>query len=369
MDRKMETRPPALIEEIVRVLTPPACREHVLGDLSERYASPRSYILDALRTLPFVVMSRIRRTIDPAMFLVGVLLIWGLVFWSPAQPTWMAGVIPTVVASVVLALRDAYRPLAPKAWRVVSLDMVYLVAAVAVSQAILAVLAPQWMLSLESPVTDYGIGLIILVLARLQVPTGLIAHKPATGSISMSELTTEIRIYESAIRRAIGIEMAACVVVIFAFLGGLVALEVQNMLASELSLPGVPVHGIVEKAAMILVVGAALFVGVFLYRYCRVRPIPLDLGFERAVAAYREDLEYRCKLSATYVWWYLLPLMLGPTLFTISAGLSSPAPYAVIGIGLLTFAIVGALLIWVQKRMIRRTRGRIRQLSVATEKI
>jgi hypothetical protein len=255
--------------------------------------------------------------------------------------------------------------LAPKAWRVVSVDMVYLVAAVAVSQAVLAVVAPQWMLSLESPV-DYGIGLIILFLVRLQIPTGLIALKPATGSISMSELTTEIRVYESAIRRAIGIEMAACVVLILAFLGGLVALEIQNRMLESLAMPG---YGIVEKVAMILVASAALFVGVFLYRYCRVRRIRLDLGFERAVAAYREDLEYRCKLSATYVWWYLLPLTIGPTMFIVSVGLKSPAPFAVIGIGLLVFAIVGGLLLWVQKRVIRKTRERIRQLSVATEKI
>jgi hypothetical protein len=39
MDWKMETRPPKIIEGLVRLLTPPVSREHVLGDLSEREVS------------------------------------------------------------------------------------------------------------------------------------------------------------------------------------------------------------------------------------------------------------------------------------------------------------------------------------------
>lgn len=42
MDRRptLETRPPVLIDAVVRALIPPACREHVVGDLWERYRSP-----------------------------------------------------------------------------------------------------------------------------------------------------------------------------------------------------------------------------------------------------------------------------------------------------------------------------------------
>jgi hypothetical protein len=36
-ESKLETGPPALIESIVQLLTPPASREHVLGDFHERY--------------------------------------------------------------------------------------------------------------------------------------------------------------------------------------------------------------------------------------------------------------------------------------------------------------------------------------------
>ena len=50
----------------------------VMGDLSERYVSPGQYLTDALRTIPFVVASRIRRTQHP----VGVAFM--AVFLMPA---------------------------------------------------------------------------------------------------------------------------------------------------------------------------------------------------------------------------------------------------------------------------------------------
>ena len=65
----METHPPKLIEAIVERLVPPACREHVLGDLSERYKSAGQYIADALAIIPLVIASRVRRTFDIQLFL------------------------------------------------------------------------------------------------------------------------------------------------------------------------------------------------------------------------------------------------------------------------------------------------------------
>src|ERR1700681_2987187 len=54
-DSDMEA-PPLLIEAIVRRLTPAPCREHVLGDLCERYTSPLAYVSQAVRTLPYVIV-------------------------------------------------------------------------------------------------------------------------------------------------------------------------------------------------------------------------------------------------------------------------------------------------------------------------
>jgi hypothetical protein len=64
----METHPPKLIERIAGALIPADCREHVLGDLHERYRSPIRYMLDVLTTLPFLVASQIRRTFRLDLF-------------------------------------------------------------------------------------------------------------------------------------------------------------------------------------------------------------------------------------------------------------------------------------------------------------
>jgi hypothetical protein len=65
-----------VIERWVRRLMPPACREEVLGDLAERNASPREYLRDAVRTLPFMIASRLRRSTNPLY-----VLMVGLFFW------------------------------------------------------------------------------------------------------------------------------------------------------------------------------------------------------------------------------------------------------------------------------------------------
>ena len=63
--RLMHAGPSKTAEAIVAVFVPPACREEVLGDLHERYRFPLQYGLDALRTVPLVIISKIRRTADP----------------------------------------------------------------------------------------------------------------------------------------------------------------------------------------------------------------------------------------------------------------------------------------------------------------
>src|SRR5215471_5311467 len=54
----MNSGPSKTAEAIVAVFVPPACREEVLGDLHERYSSSGQYGLDAVRTIPLVIISR-----------------------------------------------------------------------------------------------------------------------------------------------------------------------------------------------------------------------------------------------------------------------------------------------------------------------
>src|SRR6516225_7621174 len=66
----MRSGPSKVAEAIVTLLLLPACREEVLGDLHERYRSPLQYGVEALCTVPLVILSRIRRTSDPRVLLI-----------------------------------------------------------------------------------------------------------------------------------------------------------------------------------------------------------------------------------------------------------------------------------------------------------
>lgn len=83
----MRSMPPGIIERILSLLIPPACREEVLGDLYESCESSREFIIEALRVVPMVVFSRIRRTADPPVLIMHAAVLY-LSFLSAA---WYAG--------------------------------------------------------------------------------------------------------------------------------------------------------------------------------------------------------------------------------------------------------------------------------------
>jgi hypothetical protein len=115
----MQSVPPKPVEALIGLLIPPACREEVLGDLYQRYAGPRQYILDALRAVPLVILSRIRRTTDPAVCLMEALALclsflvaaWYIdpVLLSGQRGIWRLA-MPVGAALLAMVLRDAYAP-------------------------------------------------------------------------------------------------------------------------------------------------------------------------------------------------------------------------------------------------------------------
>ncbi|HYL75278.1 MAG TPA: hypothetical protein VEU96_13790 [Bryobacteraceae bacterium] len=110
--------PPRVAEAIIGWLIPPVCREHVLGDLHERYRSTSQYLHDAMRTVPLVILSRIRRITDPqlllmeafALYLSFVIAAWWLGPASFLYEDWglLRLAIPTAVTLLALILVDAY---------------------------------------------------------------------------------------------------------------------------------------------------------------------------------------------------------------------------------------------------------------------
>lgn len=106
-----------MIEKIVGIFIPPACREEVLGDLREKNDGVQLFIYDALRTVPFVIVSRIRRTTDSVVLLMEAFCCY-VSFLTAAwvlQPSIIATregllrlAIPGAIALSVLVLADAY---------------------------------------------------------------------------------------------------------------------------------------------------------------------------------------------------------------------------------------------------------------------
>ena len=102
---------------LVGLLLPPACREEVLGDLHERNATLARFCIDAIRTVPHVIASRIRRTADPQLLLlhaIALYLCYYAAAWFEARAllreTWGLArpAIPALLVLLVLLLEDAY---------------------------------------------------------------------------------------------------------------------------------------------------------------------------------------------------------------------------------------------------------------------
>jgi hypothetical protein len=113
----MPSCPPKILEDLAKILIPPACREEVLGDLYERYKSPSQYLADLLSTLPFLILGRIRRTTSVWLLLMDALIIYGTflaVAWFLARGlvTTEGGLvrlaIPSGLTLVTLLIGDAF---------------------------------------------------------------------------------------------------------------------------------------------------------------------------------------------------------------------------------------------------------------------
>jgi hypothetical protein len=106
-----------VIEKIVGILIPPACREEVLGDLREKNDGVQLFIYDALRTIPMVIVSRIRRTTDSVVLLMEAFCCYvsflavALVAERPmlaSREGLLRLAIPGAIALFVLVIADAY---------------------------------------------------------------------------------------------------------------------------------------------------------------------------------------------------------------------------------------------------------------------
>jgi hypothetical protein len=350
MDRKMETRPPALVERLVRLLVPPIEREHVMGDLSERFVSTRQYLFDALGVVPYVVASRIRRTTHIVGIAFLALIFWVGFFQGPAQTHWIVATIPTAVAIVALLLRGAYRVPRVVTPRDAAVEIAIYAGAVGLTEALLALFAPHLLLGKAALTVGFPLSCVLMFFMRLQAG-GQPLTPAAARSISMDELRLEVQTFQATGLRSVRIEIGACIAVALMF-----------------SVMAIAAPSVVTKIGLMMIVGAALFVGGFLYRLIRRRvPLPPDADFAQGIEFYRAGLLMAQKLSRTYAFWYVLPLCLGPLVIVIGEALQKGDPrHGVVGVAFI--AAFAGLLVALHALMARGLQKRLDQLAITREK-
>jgi hypothetical protein len=168
--------PPGLLEWLVGVTIPTAAREEVLGDLREMSGELGPYLIEAARTVPLVILSRIRRTADPQLVLMQAFLLY-LAFVAPAwvlNHDFLFGplalvelAIPAAIALLVLLLADAYAdPKKRSPLRPLLFSAVASLCAV-VSQAVLAAGDPRY--ALPRPIVLAGGLLCVLLIPALRL--------------------------------------------------------------------------------------------------------------------------------------------------------------------------------------------------------
>ena len=302
MDRRptLETRPPVLIDAVVRALIPPVCREHVIGDLWERYRSPWQFVLDAAGTIPFVVASQIRRTST----LAGVIIHAFTLLVSLGVGSKRTGVAVAALGGAMLGfvLRDAYKRGISVSVRQVAIDLVFGAGGLIASQAIVALALPRQLL----PLSAYAVCLVafgLIFLLRLQnpnlggIPRQAMTHVPAT----FEALVTEVRLFERMSRRGVRIEAYTGVAIAAFFI-----------------IPVVSSPNWALRIGWALASAYGLYVAVVVWK-SQTPPMPESLEFDTALAHYRGELERRRRIIQTLWRWYLMPMVPGMLLIVAGA--------------------------------------------------
>lgn len=223
--------PPRLLETLISIFIPPACREEVVGDLHERFIGVPQYLADVLVTVPLVILSRIRRTTDFQVLLMEAFVLY-LSFWGAARLGHAAFLndhlglfrlaIPAATALLGLLLYDAYA-LPGRRGPVKALRApVFGIAMTFLSQAVMAgghpeLTLPRWIL-----LCGAGTSLLLVSAVRLLFPP--LADRPqgAGGpAFWLQQASEPLNLSPGALRLMKGAGMVATA----ALVGALVAYQ------------------------------------------------------------------------------------------------------------------------------------------------
>src|SRR5580692_2135780 len=110
-DQSLTAAPSPLLENAIACTLPPCAREIVLGDLREIYRTPAQYAVEALRTVPLVVLSAAWRSINlPLLLLQGGLIFAALRGLQAIMPFGTLDCLAfTLLTLLTLVIRDTWR--------------------------------------------------------------------------------------------------------------------------------------------------------------------------------------------------------------------------------------------------------------------
>ena len=225
----MRPAPPRWLEVLVGILIPPACREVVLGDLYERYSTTGRYLLDAISTVPLVILSRIRRTTDPSVLLMEAMTLY-LSFVTAARyhdtrfllGPWglLRPAIPAAIALLAIVLEDAYAhprkraPLRPIVAPLFGIAMALL------AQRMLRGQQPELALPTDTLWLGGAVGLLLVSSIRLLFPPLSDRFEGAGGPAFWMQRTAEpIRVSAGVVRLVKGVGLVSVLAAVAASTG------------------------------------------------------------------------------------------------------------------------------------------------------
>jgi hypothetical protein len=353
-DDLRKSGPPAALSALLRLLIPPPAREAVLGDLEERYRSPIQYASEGIRTMPYLIASRARRTSSIAIVglqtFVLIACLGATLPDLPGQtvPSWMQGGIPAAAALLALALRAVYRSdEAPI--RSGLLDAVAAAAAMLLSQGALAGLVSagqigaDWML----PRGLYMLGFFALpALWIIGAAEGRHGARPA-GAPAEAVVQDYLR-FERSVKARNRAEMIA--------LGLIVAGSAAILLRFN------------PPIAPIAWPFLAVFAAILCYLALRgwAPPIPVGAGLEPLRNHFSRELARQNGLRGFMWWFWFGPLFVGLVANLILFGIRMEQPLR-IAIGAAALLLLAGFIAKANRDRGRAVRDRIAALSAISE--
>ena len=151
----------------------------MLGDLCERYTSRGQYLREASITVALVVLSQVRRTTPPALWIAQAAAFYvsfssaasqvADVAFLNAASSLLQLAVPMVVGLFALVLRDAYAAPARRSPQQMALDTAFGVAFALVSQALMESLRPEWALPYRVTIAGAAVSLLTVSTVRLLI--------------------------------------------------------------------------------------------------------------------------------------------------------------------------------------------------------